>query len=170
MYIINLVSFSGVDADCGDWENLNPSSALKFFITSLPQLIPNSDSCFDVLLSLLPENSHKVSTPLNPLFDEDPVNDYAEKLVLIEHLVKSLEVVIDKLVCGENLSPKHRDSLARHVSVKIHRNSDLSLWEEPHVYLDLLKSSLLHPILVTIRSNIESSDSSNVELVRKMHL
>ncbi len=137
-------------------DSLNPPSALKYFLISLPCLIPDASTSFEVLVGLLPENkSEAPDAPSNPLFDEDPVNDYIEELVLIKYLVKGLEIVIHKLIATHNSGPKHFDSLIKHARQK---ECDLSVWKDPRGHLDQIKARFLSPLVEKLSSFEENNN------------
>ena len=141
--------------ECDTLENLNSSSALKFFILQLPCLILDANTCFDVLLSLLPENSN-TEKDLNSLFDEDPLNNYAEDLVLLKHIVVSLEAVIGTLCKNQTICQKHYDRLTRHISTKSHDCHKGSVWEKPCDYLYQAKAKLLYPLVVDTDEKVKN--------------
>lgn len=98
--------------------SLSPASALKFFISSLPHLFPHPQTCWDLLLSLLPHTSSE-TPPLstNPLFDEDPVNDYAEEHVSMQYVVEEMRGVLTKLQETGSVSQHHYNSLVGHLKI-----------------------------------------------------
>jgi hypothetical protein len=97
--------------------SLNPPSALKLFISSLPKLFPEPETCWGLLLSLLPQaTSRKTqSLPTNPLFDEDPVNDYAEELVSMRCVADELTGLLFHLRETKSLTLQHYEDLAGHL-------------------------------------------------------
>lgn len=130
-------------------DSLNPSSALKFFISSLPRLFPKTS--WDFLLSLLPEtSSNPPSLPANPLFDEDPVNDYAEELVVMKHVVQEMQALLSQSGC---LTGGHYEALASHLPVDSSEENAVSsvcVWENTKISLSSRKVELLSPLLTMI--------------------
>lgn len=126
--------------------SLNPSSALKFFVSSLPRLFSDKMS-WELLLSLLPEISPEAPPlPANPLFDEDPVNDYAEELVVMEHVVQEMQALLLGLGRSGSLTLEHYEVLASHLT----GGSSESVWGNTNTALSSRKMQLLSPLLAMI--------------------
>lgn len=130
---------------------MNSSSALKFFIRFLPKLVMDGGSCFELLLSLLPEAAPSdPAASSNPLFDEDPLNDFAEDLVVLEHVVQSLEGVVTELTRTKQLSMRHYSSLSKIIPPQTLTQVSGSWWENKHAFLNQKKAQLLSPLLTAI--------------------
>lgn len=152
--------------------HLSPSSALKFFVASLPLLTPDKHVCLRLLLCLLPVSEQEMVVPANPLFDEDPVNDYVEQLVLMEYLVQTMESVIAELIKTKEISLEHYENMSRHMpAAQLCMKGKGSLWENSQVFLNVRKARLLCPLLAAISEVVEGCDSSSLEeLVGKIQL
>lgn len=149
---------------------MNSSSALKFFISALPSLIPNPHTCWDVLTHLLPPETSSPAAVSNPLFDEDPVNDYAEELILVEYLVKSLKGVMAALTNTAELSERHFKVLSRHLlsqAQAFEEQEVTSIWEFSRSYRHALLGSrmaiLISPLLIAISQRVGACDISHLE-------
>ena len=186
--------FTGAGEDTCGCSQLQPSSALKFFLVSLPRLIPDQHICFTLLLRLLPPVSAEVgawlapATESNPLFDPDPANDYAEDVVVMEGVVEALRCVVAELVKTREISLLHCEGV---VSIQAPSWSDQfdcgvqcdeaalswgpqwqgsdscsSWWEGAGVLLGVKRVQLLQPLLVTISEAL--GHSSVEEVTRKL--
>lgn len=148
--------------------SLNPSSALKFFVSSLPHLFPDND-CWELLLSLLPETSSEATPlPANPLFDEDPVNDYAEELVLLQYVVQEMRALLLRLGQSGSLTLEHFKVLARHLPAPTGDTSGCvwgdvdvdcaveCVWGDVGTVLKSRKMKVLSPLLAMISEGCET--------------
>lgn len=151
--------------------SLNPSSALKFFISSLPRLFPNPQSCWELLLSLLPQTSSEIpSLPVNPLFDEDPVNDYAEELVLMQYVVEGVRVQLLELRESESFSLQHYSSLASHLPALVRKSSSgVCAWRDGSTALNSRKMQLLSPLVALVSKETGGCDTL-VKLTKDTHI
>lgn len=131
---------------------LNPPSALEFFIDKLPLLVPDVDICFSVLLHLLPEASEACKTSTNLLFDEDPLNDYAEELLVMKHVTRALETGVTHLLSREDLEHESLAKYCKSLTSKIPAGAleeadNRASWDNPHDYLRREQARLLEPLL-----------------------
>ena len=142
----------------GDLGRMNCTSALKFFIAVLPKLVCERNSCFQLLLGLLPSVPSKPAAPHNPLFDEDPLNDYAEELVLMRHVVEALGDVIDGLLESKQLRVKHYNCLSAHLPTPpLTTGSPTSWWESKGLFFSRRKVEMLSPVLKMISDKINNN-------------
>ncbi len=147
------------------------SSALKFFITFLPQLVAERSVCFEVLLSLLPEGPPSGQPPYqNPLFDEDPLNDYAENLVVMEHVAHALRSVVAELRENNALSLKHYNSLSEKLPAQFHTKASPSQWESKHLFLSKRKAEVLSPLVKAISEVVHCNSSDLEDRTRHLQL
>ena len=143
-------------------ESPNPSSALEWFIQSIPVMFSDLDLVLSTLLHLVPDDSVITSSsgPSNPLFDEDPINEYAEDVVLLQHVAgclrdtlrKRIELPTQDLIIADYLNPKSNvNELASEGgnSEDSPRSSQLSVWENPKLFMVLVRRHLLQGVLRT---------------------
>lgn len=139
--------------------HLSPSSALTHFLTSLPQLFPDCHACFSLLLHLLPPSAPEAMPPAdsNLLFDPDPVNDYAEELVVMRGVAAALSVLMARLVETGGVSEQHYLELSVHTPAESEgvgwwegSGALGSWWEGSGELLNRRKAELLRPLLSTI--------------------
>lgn len=177
---------------------LNPSSALKFFVSSsLLRFFPDPQTCWDVLLSLVPTShvgtttptGHTVATPTNLLFDEDPINDYAEQLVVTQHVVSAMEVVLGKLRQAARLEREHYNSLLKQFppaamegeeaekeeeveGVRVKGSKAGNIWSNAGSFFNLKKMELLSPLLASMKMEVGATEDiiSLTELTQNTHL
>ena len=146
-YDCNLIT----DMKCCDFHSLNPTSAMKFFLVSLPRLLPGRvDTCFKLLISLLPQTSSisDAEPATNFLFDEDPVNSYEEKVVLMECVAESLQTLLAE---NQDSATRLRSELLKCLPEErgeVARTSlSLSRWERPRSHLRQMMNKLLRPVV-----------------------
>lgn len=144
-------------------ESPNPSSALEWFIKSIPAMISDLDLALSTLLHLVPGDLAITSSsgPSNALFDEDPVNEYAEDVVLLQHVASCLRDTLskhkglptqDRIV--DYLNPKSDDvtelaSVGDSEDSSGSRSSRLSVWENPKLFMVLVRRHLLQGVMRT---------------------
>lgn len=154
-------------------ESPNPSSALRWFVKSLPVLLRNPTISFDILLSLLPpdvvsfQSMHTLAQDSQPspisnlLFDEDPVNDYAEEVVILQLVVRALEDIISTLSPTQTLTAVQIDNLMKTVpSLQRDENGDQmnnesSPWEDSTGFMHRTKLKLLVSLFEAVRQHLE---------------
>ncbi len=146
-----------------------PSQALRMFIA---HTIPKTPFAFDALTSLLPSLTQKttllstlnyshtsvkntpsgavlnpaVDTPTAPnnlLFDEDPINDYAEDILVTKMVVKA---IVDK-ADGFNTAQLSQltDMLPKLVDEKRKSKTDSS-WDDKDLFWSKMKRRVLEPL------------------------
>ena len=107
--------------------------------------------CFKLLTSLLPGSNfisdRKPAT--NPLFDEDPVNDYEEVIVLMECVVESLKTLLAE---NQDIAVRLRHELVRYMSAEAGEWEGRSLrllwwWEAPHCFIGQTRTKLFRPVV-----------------------
>lgn len=142
-------------------ESPNPSSALECFIKSIPKMISDLDLALSTLLHLVPGDVMITSSsgPSNPLFDEDPINEYAEDVVLLQHIASCLrdtlskhkELPIQDLI-ADYLNPEPNnviEELGESSLSPSDAGSSLSVWENPKLFMMLVRRHLWHSVLGT---------------------
>ena len=142
-------------------ESPNPSSALECFIKSIPKMISDLDLALSTLLHLVPGDLMITSSsgPSNPLFDEDPINEYAEDVVLLQHIAgclrdtlnKHKELPIQDLI-GDYLNPEPNNVIEELVESSLSPSdagSSLSVWENPKLFMMLVRRHLSQSVLGT---------------------
>ena len=144
-------------------ESPNPSSALEWFTKSIPVMVSDLGLALSTLLRLLPSDpqitSSHTSGPSNPLFDEDPINEYAEDVVIIQHITSCLKdtqrrhkqefPVLDHLMadCLElniELTASGGDKKS-----PIDRYNGMSVWDNPQLFMAVVRRHFLHRVLRT---------------------
>ena len=129
-------------------------SALKTFLESLFFLFPECKvQCFGILLDLISVGSEHVSErPTNPLFDEDPINNYKEEARLVQIIGKCLE----QFVVTHYAEVMHQlQQLCERVTLllQLHLQELLScclkFWEQPNKFLFLYKLLVLRKVLLS---------------------
>ena len=146
-------------------ESPNPSSALECFIKSIPKMISDLDLALSTLLHLVPGDLiiTSSSSPSNPLFDEDPINEYAEDVVLLQHITgclrdtlsKHKELPIQDLIT-DYLNPKPNnviEELGESSLSPSDADSSLSVWENPKLFMMLVRRHLSRGVLGTAGSS-----------------
>ncbi len=143
-------------------ESPNPSSALEWFIELIPVMISDLDLALSTLLHLVPGDLMITSSsgPSNPLFDEDPINEYAEDVVLLQHIAgclrdtlsKHKELPIQDLIT-DCLNPMSNNVTELGESLPSPSDAPgsslLSVWENPNVFMMLVRRHLLQGVLGT---------------------
>ena len=149
-------------------------SALKTFLESLFFLFPEYNvQCFGILLDLISVDSEHVSErPTNPLFDEDPINNYREEARLVQIVGKCLEefVVIHYADVAHQLEQlSERVALLFQLHLQELLCCCLELWEEPDKFLFLYKLLVLRKVLLSapIESPHATSITTAVEQLRE---
>lgn len=164
----------------------NPSSALRWFIGSLPILLRNLTTSFNILLSLLPrevslfQSMHTFSqdSPPSPisslLFDEDPINDYAEDLVIIQLVVRALKDTIKMLPPTQTLTSVQVDKLVQALPSLPNDRKDkdggklssecnvATPWEDSTGFIHRTKATLLISLIETVRQHFEGTASNSL--------
>ena len=118
-------------------------------------LITDVPACCSTLLSLLA--LEPVAPPsaesTNPLFDEDPVNDYAEELVVSGHVIQCLShmTVTHRSVVVEHLELL-REQVTKWRAQEIGSNLGSNIWENPALYVWNAKMKLLSDLF--LKSNV----------------
>ena len=141
-------------------ESPNPSSALEWFIQSIPVMFSDLDLALSTLLHLVPDDSAIASSsgPSNPLFDEDPINEYAEDVVLLHHVAGCLRDTLRKHkelptqhLIADYLNPKSNvtELASEGDSEDFPHSSQLSVWENPKLFMVLVRRHLLQGVLRT---------------------
>ena len=170
-------------------ESPNPSSALRWFIASLPVLLRNLTTSFNILLSLLPpevtsfQSMHTLSqdTPPSPignlLFDEDPINDYSEDVVILQLVVRTLKDTVHKLSPTQTLTADQVDRLVQVLPSLSSDQKDKSggkissglcvatPWEDSTGFMHRTKMTLLVSLLETVGQHLEGMASKEIEAV-----
>jgi hypothetical protein len=155
-------------------ESPNPSSALEWFIKSIPAMISDLDLALSTLLRLVPGDLMIMSSsgPSNPLFDEDPINEYAEDVVLLQHIAGSLrdtlskhkELPIQDLITDcLNPRPNNVTELGESSPSPLDApgSSLLSVWENPKLFMMLVRRHLLQGVLRTAGS-LEGAEEKHI--------
>lgn len=145
-------------------ESPNPSSALEWFIKSVPTIISGLDLALSTLLCLVPGDPAMASSSgsSNPLFDEDPINEYAEDIVLLQHITGCLrdtlskhkelpaqDLIIDYLDIKNPITELASDSKGDEDASGSDR---FSVWENPKLFMMLVRRHLLQGVLRTTAS------------------
>ena len=146
-------------------ESPNPSSALECFIKSIPKMISDLDLALSTLLHLVSGDLiiPSSSSPSNPLFDEDPINEYAEDVVLLQHITgclrdtlsKHKELPIQDLIT-DYLNPQPNnviEELGESSLSPSDADSSLSVWENPKLFMMLVRRHLSRGVLGTAGSS-----------------
>ena len=141
-------------------ESPNPSSALEWFIKSIPAMISDLDLALSTLLHLVPGDQVITSSsgPSNPLFDEDPVNEYAEDVVLLQHIAGCLrdtlsehKELLTQDFITDYLNPK--SNVAKLASEGDGEDSPgssrLSVWKNPKLFMMLVRRHLFQGVVGT---------------------
>ena len=147
----------------------NPSSALEWFIKSIPKMISDLDLALSTLLHLVPGDLMITSSsgPSNPLFDEDPINEYAEDVILLQHIASCLrdtlskhkELPIQDLITDylnqepNNVTKELGESSLSPSDAPSSSQLQLSVWENPKLFMMLVRRHLLEGILETAGSS-----------------
>ena len=149
-----------------DVESPNSPTALQWFISSLPAMIKDDNVCFYTLLSLLPCTTSQARSSTgrnNPLFDEDPLNDYAEDLVVLDHVIKCIDHVIIKLIDTHRLLKQHLDSLAKEVDGSAPCDLNSTAWDKPEAFMNSVRRTLFRNILKNIHKRLKAESLSSDE-------
>ena len=154
----------------------SPSSALCSYIASLPLVFPHHPhTTFTLLLQLVNLNASELSHGGgNLLFQEDPLNNYMEEIVVLtetcsamktligvhhEQLHKPLLVLTEQL-CSRASSLQMKLSDATDIEqVNSEVFHEFSPWEKQHVFLALSKVCLLAGAVVDGMVEAAHSDS-----------
>ena len=143
-------------------ESPNPSSALEWFIKSVPAMISDLNLALSTLLHLVPGDSVITSSSSlsNPLFDEDPVNEYAEDVVLLQHIASSLRDMLSKHkeLHAQDLIADYLDPKLNVTELASEGDSEdsprpgssqlsISVWGNPKLFMMLVKRHLLQDVL-----------------------
>ena len=137
-------------------ESPNPSSALEWFIESIPVIISDLDLALSTLLRLVPGDPDITSSggSSNPLFDEDPINEYTEDVVLLQHITSCLRDTLNKRkeltqdLIMAHLNPKN-PNIGGLAAEGGEDYSQMSAWENPKLFMKLVKRYLLQNVLRT---------------------
>ena len=149
------------------------SSALCSYIASLPLVFPHHPhTIFTLLLQLVNFNASEASHGGgNLLFEEDPLNNYMEEIVVLtetcsamktligvhhEHLHKPLLVLTEQL-CSRASSLQMELSDATDINSEVFH--EFSPWEKQHAFLTLCKVCLLAEAVVDGVVEAAHSDS-----------
>lgn len=139
-------------------ESLNPSLAMEWFIKSIPALIPNlPDLALSTLLHLLPDDlGDPTDSSSNLLFDEDPINEYTEDVVVLQHICSCLRGMLAKHeeLISHQLILDHLDTKSEKLSKKDEDSSsvNISAWENPKQFMKRVRCNLLHSALGNVES------------------
>lgn len=149
-------------------ECLNPSQALKRFIAhSLTKQISNELSLkvlislasqlaqdeHTLLSTLAPHSTHPTpSQPSNPLFDEDPINDYAEDLLVLKMVVKAFQDIQSLPAAAPSQLTKLLFELVQNEK-KLLASID-SPWEDMGVFKARMKLKVLAPLFEMFRHQL----------------
>ena len=69
---------------------------MMWFVHSIPTLISDPSVALSSLIQLVPhEEQSALSGSTNPLFDEDPINEYVEEVILLQHVSNSLRDLLN---------------------------------------------------------------------------
>ena len=139
---------------------MQPSQALRMFIS---HALPNSEIAFDVLISLLSSlveeatllsilnkhtaTKHAPSQANNVLFDEDPINDYAEDILV-------MQLVVNALTDNGPFSVAQLSQLADLLPSLVdggRRDKGKSPWEDLGVFKTKTKLTVLAPLFEAVR-------------------
>ena len=153
-------------------ECLNPSQALRWFIAhSLTKQISAELSIrvFISLISLLSQDEHTLLSTLtshatsttpsqttNILFDEDPINDYAEDILVLEMVVKAFQDIQPLSATGASQLAEVLPGLVQLGQQRL--TNDSLPWEDVGWFKTRMKLRVLAPIFKTVRQQI-SDDS-----------
>ena len=129
-------------------------------------MIPDlPDLALSTLFHLLPNDSGDVAdSSSNPLFDEDPVNEYIEDVVVLQHISSCLRCLLanhDELLSHE-LILDHLDTKSEKASQKDEDSFsvNISAWENPKQFMKLIRCNLLQSVLGSVDSATNKEESS----------
>ena len=119
---------------------------MEWFVRSIPEMIADPDLAFSTLLHLVPGGPEEpLNASSNPLFDEDPINEYAEDVVLLQHVSKCLGAmlhehkVLPQRLILDCVSPKRPEGIKQTVE----EDGDNSVWGNPKQFMKLVKQYFL---------------------------
>lgn len=121
-------------------------------------MISDLDLALSTLLHLLPgdpDTTTLSSVPSNPLFDEDPINEYAEDVVLLQHITGCLRDTLSehKELPAQDLITNYVDPNNQNITglscggENAPGYSQLSMWENPQLFMMLVRRHLLSGVL-----------------------
>jgi len=139
-------------------QNPTAYSALSTFLGSLFSLFPRHKAqCFSILLDLIsldPEPPSEGSA--NPLFDEDPINNYKEEARLVQITGRWLSVFV-KVHHAEVADQLQQLCERVALVLQLHQQEllgcSMKLWEQPRKVLLLYKLLILRMVLLSAPFN-----------------
>lgn len=139
-------------------QNTTAYSALLTFLGSLFSLFPRHKAqCFSILLDLIsldPEPPSEGSA--NPLFDEDPINNYKEEARLVQITGRCLSVFV-KVHHAEVADQLQQLCERVALVLQLHQQEllgcSMKLWEQPCKVLLLYKLLILRMVLLSAPFN-----------------
>ena len=145
-------------------ESPNPSSAMVLFIESIPTMIADPNLALSTLLCLVPNNLELLpDASSNPLFNEDAVNEYAEDVVILQHVTNC----ISRMINTHKEFPHHfiSDCLTPLVTKdEQYSPVNISIWENPRQFMKLVREHYLRSVLE------DSSRCSSTSVTDKMEI
>ena len=143
----------------------NPSSAMEWFIKSIPMMVPGlPELALSTLLYLIPndlEEDPSDNNSSNPLFDEDPINEYAEDVLLLQHISRCLTDLFAKhkeLTHELILDYLHTSTGSAKVS-KRDEEVNISIWENPKQFMTLVRWNFLQHTLEDVGSSTNNQEN-----------
>lgn len=119
---------------------------MEWFVKSIPVMISDPHLSLSTLLQLVRGDPDDPLTNCssNPLFDEDPINDYAEYVVLLQHVTSALR---DLLTTHKELSHGLVSDLFSQDGTIYDMNVSIPAWDNPKDFKKLVRRHFLRSVL-----------------------